>query len=296
VAKRKRRTKAEIERIREGLYEILAEHHPQSVRQVFYQAVTRGLVAKTEAEYKRTVCRLLTRMRFEGVIPFAWISDFTRWQRKPTTYNSLSEALRFWADSYRRALWIEQPVHVEFWLEKDALAGIVYQETSRYDVPLMVSRGFSSNSFLYTTAQDIQQEGKPAYIYMLGDFDPSGEGIMAHISQRLKEFAPAAEIYCERLAVTEEQIRLWDLPTRPTKLTDSRAKRFGHSESVELDSIPAPLLRRLVREAIERHIDGDVLIKTLTAEESERRLLEVLPHLAKNGNGLWDMAHKWGDD
>ena len=40
------------------------------------------------------------------------------------------------------------------------------------------------------------------------------------------ELAPDAEICFERVAVTPEQIRDWDLPTRPTKTTDSR-KNFG---------------------------------------------------------------------
>jgi hypothetical protein len=55
------------------------------VRGVFYQAVTRGLVAKTEAEYKRTVIRLLGIMRREGELPYGWIADETRWMRKPAS-------------------------------------------------------------------------------------------------------------------------------------------------------------------------------------------------------------------
>jgi hypothetical protein len=31
----------------------------------------------------------------------------------------------------------------------------------------------------------------------------------------------------KRLAVTEEQIDEWNLPTRPTKRSDSRARSFG---------------------------------------------------------------------
>ena len=47
------------------------------------------------------------------------------------------------------ALWNEADSYVEIWLEKDALAGVVYPVTSMYDVPLMVARGYASLSFLY---------------------------------------------------------------------------------------------------------------------------------------------------
>ena len=53
-SRRARRTKSQMQDIREGLYAILEADNPMSVRQVFYQAVTRGLVDKTELAYKTT--------------------------------------------------------------------------------------------------------------------------------------------------------------------------------------------------------------------------------------------------
>nr|BAL59957.1 hypothetical conserved protein [Candidatus Acetothermum autotrophicum] len=271
---RRRRSKAELAKLKASLYSILQAQNPATVRQVFYQAVARGMIEKTEAEYK-TVVRLLAQMRLAGELPFEWIVDFTRWMRKPSTYESVADALDSLAEAYRRDLWSEQPVHVEIWLEKDALAGVVYEETSVYDVPLMVQRGFSSLTFLHSTAEDIRELGKPVYIYLLGDYDPSGIAATQNVEKRLREFAPDAELNFERLAVTREQIRLWNLPTRPTKKTDSRAKNFD-SESVELDAIPPERLRALVREAIERHIDNAALEKARAVESSERKMLEAL--------------------
>ena len=64
--KRKRRTKAEIEVIREAIYNLLAEDNPMTVRQVFYQISTKGLIEKTEGEYRNTVGKRLTLMRRAG--------------------------------------------------------------------------------------------------------------------------------------------------------------------------------------------------------------------------------------
>jgi hypothetical protein len=82
-----------------------------------------------------------------------------------------------------------------------------------------------------------------------------------------------------RLAVTEDQIRRWGLPTRPTKQTDSRAAKF-RGGSVEVDAIPAGQLRQIVEDAITRHIEPEAWQVTQAAEESER---EILTRLAGNG-------------
>jgi hypothetical protein len=263
--KRHRRTKAEIAGIRKGIIEVLEADNPQTVRQVFYALTVLKVVDKTEREYKGTVGRLLCEMREDGSVPFAWIADNTRWQRKPSSC----------AKNYRRDLWASMPVYVEVWCEKDALAGVLYEETKTYDVPLMVARGYSSLTFLHTAALAIKAEGKPAYIYHFGDYDPSGQDAARDIEAKLRRYAPEAEIHFERVAVTPDQIRDWNLPSRPTKQTDTRAKRFGSAESVELDAIPARQLRQLVRERIERHIDQRQLGVLKIAEENEREMLRM---------------------
>lgn len=206
------------------------------------------------------------------MIPFGWIADNTRWMRKPRTWDSVEEALQNTAKFYRRRLWSEQDTYVEIWLEKEALASVIYDVTSEFDVPLMVTRGYASLSFLFDAAETIAGIGKPTYIYYVGDHDPSGLDIPRAVEARLREFAPDADITFERLAVTPEQIEEMELPTRPTKKSDTRAKSFD-GESVEVDAIDPDDLRDLVRGAIEYEIDADQLAVTATAEESERDIL-----------------------
>lgn len=84
------------------------------------------------------------------------------------------------------------------------------------------------------------------------------------------------EVHVERLAVDKDQIDEWGLPTRPTKTTDSRAKKFTErygTGSVELDAIPPAVLRSLVRDSIERHMDPERLRVLKLAEEDERNVL-----------------------
>jgi hypothetical protein len=159
-------------------------------------------------------------MRKAGLIPFPWIADNTRWQRKPSSFTGIEACLSSVANNYRRDLWISMPVYVEVWLEKDALAGVLVEETTVYDVPLMVARGYSSLSFLHSAGEAIKAKGKPAYIYHFGDHDPSGVDAARNIEANLRRFAPDIEIHFERVAVTPAQIAEWNLPTRPTKMKD----------------------------------------------------------------------------
>jgi hypothetical protein len=277
--KRARSTKAEVERRRDALLAIVAGSKPATVRQVYYLATVAGLVPKTENGYDM-VQTDLTLMRRAGALPYAWLADSTRWQRKPTTFSSVEEALADTARLYRKALWDDADAYVEVWLEKDALAGVVYPVTEKFDVSLMVARGYASLSFLHEAAEYIAGLDVPAHIYHCGDFDPSGQDAARAIEQTLRKMAPEAEIHFERLAVTPSQVVDWRLPSRPTKASDSRAKGFG-AVSVELDAISPGRLRALVQVAIEDHLPPEQYAVLKVAEKNEQRLINGLVGMLK---------------
>jgi hypothetical protein len=247
---------------------------PVTVRQMYYLLTVRGAVEKSEAGY-RQVQRQLVLMRREGLLDYDWIADNTRWVRRPTTYSGVADALRRTAASYRRDVWENLPVYVELWCEKDALAGVLMDVTGPYDVPLMVARGFASESFVYSAAETIKASGKPGFIYYLGDFDPSGWNMSVNLGKKLQAFG--ADITFKRLAVNLQQIGEWKLPTRETKRTDTRCREFfdifgADAPSVELDAIHPNELRRIVREAIVQHIPAGYLeyLKMVEAEDKVR--------------------------
>lgn len=275
-----RRTNHEIQCIKDAMIRIAGADHPMTVRGLYYRLVSEGLIPKTEAEYEKAG-RYLLQLRREGAVPYAWIADHTRWMRKPRTYDSWEDALRATASAYRRSLWNDQDVYVEIWCEKDTLAGILFEETGAWDVPLMVVRGFSSETYVHEASQHIAAQGKPAYLYLLTDHDPSGLASANDVSRKIRNFLPDFPCTVERVAVTQGQIDQWTLPTRPTKTTDSRSRSFM-GESVELDAIPPRTLRELVRECITRHIDPEVWQHTQSIEAMERN---VLQEIVQNAGG-----------
>jgi hypothetical protein len=150
----------------------------------------------------------------------------------------------------------------------------------------MVAKGYTSKSFAYEAAKHIATQQRPAYIYHLGDSDPSGEDAARDVEAKLRRYAPDAEIHFKRVAVLNEQIERWNLPLRPNKPGDSRTKKFHRQAgSVELDAIPAHELRKLVRDCIELHVDDDLHTALKTAQDGEQKYLKQWAPLFRQGHG-----------
>lgn len=145
-------------------------------------------------------------------------------------------------------------------------------------------RGYASLSFLHEAAEYIGDLTTPAYVYHLGDFDPSGQDAARKIEETLRQMAPEAEIHFERLAVTERQIGDWRLASRPTKTSDTRSKGFGNL-SVELDAVPPRQLRALVQKAIEQHLPPERFAVLKAAEWNEQKLIYGLVGMLKPQTG-----------
>ena len=245
---------------------------PATVRGLFYQCENvYSVVEKTEAGYGQ-VQRQVLAMRRYGVLPYGFISDNTRWIRRPEMYSGLEGAAEHWRKAYRKNFWNDQKDYVQVWCEKDAIAGILNDITSEWGVPLLVVRGYASETFAFEAAADIKEQSKPAYAYYFGDLDKHGVHISDDIKSKLNGFG--ASVQFERVTVEPWQIEAWGLPTRPTK-------DAGWGECVEVDAVPANKLRELAKDCILRHVDQDEYKRTLRIEELEKE-------------SLGNMLNNWG--
>jgi hypothetical protein len=189
------------------------------------------------------------------------------------------------AYTYRRSLWRDASEVPEIWLEKDAVAGTIYPVTSENDVPLMVTRGYCSETFAFEAIEQRGDDKRPYYVYYLGDFDRSGRDAARSLKRKLEQFGAekGIEVHFIELAVTLEQIETLGLPTREPKRNTAADKASPYDFACELDAIPPDILREIVREAIERHLPAHQLKILKIAEESERNL-------------LWDLALEHDED
>jgi hypothetical protein len=225
------------------------------------------------------VQKQVLRMRREGLLPWEFITDGTRWRRQPAAWDRVEDAVAHMARTYRRDLWRSQNVRLEVWLEKDALADVIADTTMAWGVPLMVSRGQSSATFLWSAAQEARRvwelAGVETVVYALYDRDAAGRRAARTIERELRGHAPGVPIAFSLLAVTDDQVREWSLPTRPAKARDPEAAKFS-GPAVELDAILPDRLNALVHDAIVSHIDQHAWRVEQVTEAEERRVLERL--------------------
>jgi hypothetical protein len=264
--------------IREAVSALTDEFDVMTVRQIFYALVTRGVVPKTENGGYRPVQEQVLRMRKGGLLDWRFVADGTRYQRKPESWQSVDDALAAMQQNYRRNLWQSQGVRIEVWLEKDALAEIVQQATFPWDVPLMVSRGTSSATFLWNAAQmavKAYEAGITTIVYALYDYDAAGARAARAVERGLREHAYPVPVHFDLIALNREQIEEWDLPSRPAKATDPEAHKWG-SGAVELDAIPPDKLIELVETRIVDLIDEDAWRIQRVNEADELQYLRQL--------------------
>ena len=218
----------------------------------------------------------MLNLRRAGRLDYGAIADATRWMRKPRSFNSVEEALNDTARLYRKALWRDAEEYVEIWCEKDALAGVVLPITRKYDVPLMVARGFASETFCYE-AVAARDDDRPYHVYYLGDFDRSGQDAARSLEEKLTRFADeeGIEVEFETIAVNLDQITKLNLPTRKPKRETGADKNWPHDFACELDAIPPDAMRDFVEDAINQHLDQNQLAVLKVAEQSERMQLRM---------------------
>ncbi len=257
--KRKRRTKQELQAILDACRSIIAEEKGTiTIRHLFYRLVALKLLEKTEREYDK-LSGYLMKWRRSREIPWTAFADNTRWYYGGRTYAGLTAALENTANTYRRDLWSSQEVYVEIWTEKDAMASILLDTADTFGIRVFPLHGFSSGTALHNAASNFEaiiDGGKDVYVYYFGDYDPSGLDIDRSAMRNLRE-DHGVEINFKRIAVHEDHIRLYNLPTRPPKEKDSRTRNF-RGEAVEIDAMPIDVIRGMVENCIIQHIDPDL--------------------------------------
>jgi len=282
---------------------ILAEYvragYDLSLRQCYYQLVSRGVVENTERSYKN-VGNLVSDARLAGLIDWDIIKDRGREMVQNSHWESPADIIQACVNSYRVDRWSNQPFYVEVMVEKQALEGVLLPVCREWDVPFTANKGYSSSSALYEAGNRFVgafESGKELHVIYLGDHDPSGIDMSRDVEERLDLFVktltdrcdeigpneiPAVEMH--RIALNMDQVREMNPPENPAKITDSRAegyiKRFGQS-SWELDAIEPKKLAELVSDAIQEVLDWDAW--ELSGAE-QRKGRDYLSTMAKNYN------------
>jgi len=258
-----------------------------TLRQLYYQLVSRDFIPNTVASYNR-IGNIVSRGRLSGFIDWAMIEDRGRVIVQKSHWETPSQILRAAASGFYLSRWKNQKVYVEVWCEKDAVSNIIQPVCSLWDVTFMANRGYSSQSAMYNAYLRFQAahfEDKDLHLIYLGDHDPSGIDMSRDITERMELFLGWRELVAEediplnnnRIALNMDQIQKYSPPENPAKMTDSRfdsyAKIYG-DKSWELDALEPSVLADLVNDAIVPLIDKDLWDETEDKENEGKDRLQ----------------------
>lgn len=268
-----------IQKINSIITEYQAQGYELTLRQIYYQLVARGYIPNNERSYK-SIGVLVNNGRLAGVIDWDAIVDRTRNIRENPHWSSPEHIIRAALNSYQIDMRENQPIYVEVWVEKDALISIVENVANKLDVPCFSCRGYVSQSEMYEAAQRfINNEQKDArYILHLGDHDPSGIDMTRDIKDRLELFG--AEVIVNRIALNYDQIKLYNPPSNPAKLTDTRVHNYMNSYgeySWELDALEPRVIEELIYEMVDELTDLELLqTRKDDLSQDKDRLLKMI--------------------
>jgi len=252
---------------------VLEAYHPMTVRQVYYQLVSKHVIDNSRPEYN-AVSKALVYARQSGLIPWGWIEDRIRRPHTVAQWDNLAEFISTVKRSYRRDVWASQEQYVEAWVEKDALSGIFEAVLHPYGVTLNVGRGFDGWSSIHNAAERFISKENATILYF-GDWDPSGVDMDRSLRERLASLGATPTI--QRCAITADDIKAYNLPPDLAKTTDTRRDAFvaEHGDAcVELDALPAAILEERIRAEVESIMDIKSLVKLQKAEARDLRKLE----------------------
>ena len=271
-------TKALLHYVQSVIDEYSAQGYQLTLRQLYYQLVARDIIPNRQSWYKR-LGELVTNARYGGLIDWTAIVDRGRAPVIPQDWRHPGHILDSAIASYRLNRWADQDYYVEVWCEKDALGSVLEPIADRFHVPFMANRGYSSSTALYDAAQrfrEVTDGGRQAVVIYLGDHDPSGLDMSRDIDERLATLSRFCEIENLRLALNMEQVKRYQPPPNPTKLSDSRAPEYVAEHGVdswELDALEPQVLDELVSSTIEQYLDTDKWDATLEQEEADKDAL-----------------------
>lgn len=287
------KTQAIIDKVNLVLDEYEADGIDLTVRQVYYQFVSRDWIPNTLNDYKR-LASIIDDARLAGQIDWERIQDRTRHLRSVSTWGTPADIIDSCVSSYREDLWKGQPCRLEIWIEKDAQIGNVENVSVTERVPFLSCRGYTSQSEMWRAAQRLYRYAKPSafagagagkeqgqqiHIIHLGDHDPSGIDMSRDIQDRLDLFTYPGCIELHRIALNMDQVKKYGPPPNPAKLTDSRSVKYVDNfgdDSWELDALDPKVIQGLIRTIIAKYRNKALWDKAKKAEDDNKATLSDL--------------------
>ncbi|MDV9187637.1 hypothetical protein R6L23_05275 [Streptomyces sp. SR27] len=245
-----------------------------TLRQVMYRLASEGVLPHTPSMY-RHLSSHLAQARREGRFPD--LIDTLREVHVPPAWTDAGTFLRESPEWFGLDLTAGQSHALYVAAEKDTLRQLLTGWLAPYGIPVLVVRGFGSQSYVDVVRDRVAADPREAVLLVVGDFDCSGEDV-----ERDWRARTACWSHTERVLLTYDQaVHDYELPATEGKRGDPRwpafARRYGfdieHPVQWEVEALEPDELRRLVLAAVDPYIDRQVLAQQTARQEEQRRAL-----------------------
>jgi hypothetical protein len=295
----------ETEQIIASVQDLVSPNQPTTIRFVLYKLISTGILQSTE-QYPK-LSRIINNARVQGELDDDAFVDNKRVLHKLGTWKDLTDYKETIRKAYSRDRWFTQNKQPILLVEKGTVGDVVRGVCSKLQVPLFVSSGYFSRSFLCKLADLIIECEKPVQIGYVGDGDPSGfdieraarkgngedgtkrrEGIFEILYGKTGEWSVWDDLTWTRLAITDEDlsgfkdfqlVKVKDGDTRSYNFTVEHAlaaEREGEFYGAEVEALDQAILLARVREFVEEHTDSDAWGTTEKLETADKEALSNL--------------------
>ena len=264
-------------------------------RQLYYQLVAgaagKGTQIPNADEVYKRVNTFLTDGRYGGYIDWEAIEDRGRVPTMPPEWDNIKDFVESATRAFRLPRWQDQECYVELYTEKQALESILEPIANKHHIYFGYNKGYSGAAPFYDLSKRVMakiSEGKFVKILYAGDLDPSGVDMIRDIRDRITEFLTkgdeaididSVEEYFEviPLALNMEQVRQYNPPPNPAKITDPRAKGYiaiYGNVSWELDALRPEVLTGIIETGIQLFLDVDKYNAWIAREKPLKQKLQ----------------------
>ncbi len=252
-----------------------------TLRQLYYQFVSRDLIPNKQVEYKK-LGNIINNARLAGLVDWDAIIDRTRNVQTNPHWNGPADILATVSRQYKIDMWDNQLYRPEVWIEKDALIGVIENICTEFDVPYFSCRGYNSQSEQWRAGQRFSRtinNNQIPIVLHLGDHDPSGIDMTRDNADRLFIFTRFHKIEVNRLALNMGQVQQYKPPPNPAETSDPRFQKYTAaygSKSWELDALEPQVIEELIRVELEKLINGAAWEKRQINLKKEKFTLQKL--------------------
>jgi hypothetical protein len=265
-----------------AIFQEYREYLPLTVRQIYYRLVGRGVIGKDDV---RPIYTLLVKARKAKVIPFEWVRDDGIVVSGGGGYLDAKERIEELEEEARRPIVVDrqsdQGQFCEIWVEAAGMVPQIKRVADEFTIPVYSGGGYRSQTAAWEAAQRAVERDVPTVLLQISDLDPDGLMIAESFAEEVAAYAKAdggSEVTTERIALTEEQVRRFDLQPDPDPVLPRSARKRAWinehgAQKWQAEALPPDVLAREVEAAIWRYFDRATYEKQLAREKRENESL-----------------------